>query len=313
MHHNAFLHRDFFARRPAAAPALGFVSLLLILFASCSGGTTDAARDTGPTRSYDLKGVVVSVETAEGEATIDHEEIPGYMSAMRMSFPVKDRDVLGAMEPGDLVRATMVVSDRGYWLESISLTKGGGEPPAGVIGTEPTLGSPAPAVSLVNQEGQPLRFGGASNEARVVTFIYTRCPLPDYCPLMSENFAALNRAIGDDPSLRERVRLVSVTLDPAVDTPAVLKEYGMRYAGGGADALARWDFATGEAGEIRRLAEYLGLSYKEDDGQILHSLRTAVIAPDGRLHKLYRGNEWKPAEVVADLKALLQAERGRRG
>ncbi|HZI17165.1 MAG TPA: SCO family protein [Pyrinomonadaceae bacterium] len=289
--------------------ALALAVAAALLFSSCARGSAgpDTGSDAENLPRYDLKGTVVSVERAKGTVTIDHEEIPGYMPAMRMPFPVKDADVLASFEPGDVVWATMVVGDRGYWLENISVMKGGAAPPPAGSGAEPAPGSRPPAVSLVNQDGKPLKLQDAKGAARVVTFIYTRCPLPDYCILMSEHFAALNRSLAADPELRDRVRLLSVTLDPAFDTPEVLREYGARYAGGGPDAFARWDFATGQPGEIRRLAEYLGLSYKEDGGQILHTLSTAVFAPDGTLRKLYRGNEWKPAQIHEELRAALSS------
>jgi protein SCO1 len=286
----------------SAAPALLVFSLL---FSSCAGGATGGGDESGPGRSYEVKGVVVSVDRAKKEAVLDHEEIPGYMAAMRMPFPVKDADALGAMEAGDLVRATMVVTDLGYRLENVSITKGGGAPPPESAGAEPQAGGEAPNVTLVNQDNRPVRLRGRDGAARVVTFIYTRCPLPDQCPLMSANFAAVNEAVAGDPALRDRVRLLSVTLDPEFDKPEVLREYGAGYAGGGPEAFARWDFATGDPADVRRLAEFLGLSYREDSGQIIHSLRTAVLTPDGKLHKLYRGNEWRPSEVVRDLRALL--------
>ncbi|HEV2765118.1 MAG TPA: SCO family protein, partial [Pyrinomonadaceae bacterium] len=171
--------------------------------------------------------------------------------------------------------------------------------------SEPKPGAEAPDVKLVNQDGRPAGTGQFRGRALVVTFIYTRCPLPDYCPLMSENFAAVNRELAKDASLGARARLLSVTVDPEYDTPKVLRSYGAAHTGEFAgERFERWQFATGEPSEIRRLAESFGLSYARDKDQIIHSLRTAVITPDGRLFKLYRGNEWKPGELLADLKTL---------
>jgi protein SCO1/2 len=301
------IHSDLFPGRLFRASLLSLAAAAAFISAACSGGAAGPAADAENLPRYELKGTVASVDRSKKTATIDHEEIPGYMPAMRMPFPIQDAEVLAALEPGDAVYGTMVVGDRGYWLENVSITKGGAAPPAADSGLEPAPGSRAPEVTLTNQDGRPVRLPGQTGAARVVTFIYTRCPIPDYCPLMSENFAALHRSTATDPSLRDRVRLLSVTLDPAFDTPEVLRRYGSRYAGEDAGAFARWDFATGSPEEIRRLAEYLGLSYREADGQILHSLRTAVFAPDGTLRKLYRGNDWKPAEVHEELKALLSS------
>ncbi|HEX8294580.1 MAG TPA: SCO family protein [Pyrinomonadaceae bacterium] len=253
---------------------------------------------------YELKGMVLAVDRAKGEVSVEHEEVKGYMAAMTMDFPVRDAEALKILEAGDQLQAALVVSDDGsYWLDSLVITKGlSGEastPPAG--SAEPQPGAELPDVKLLNQDGRPLSPRQFKGRALVVTFIYTRCPIPDYCPLMSANFAQLNSAILADEALRKRARLLSVTLDPEYDKPAVLKAYGGTYAGGRFD---NWDFATGEPSEVRRLAEFFGLTYKSEGGQVIHSLRTALVAPDGKLFKTYRGNDWKPAELLNDLKNL---------
>jgi protein SCO1/2 len=121
---------------------------------------------------------------------------------------------------------------------------------------------------------------------------------------MSANFAQLNAALIADAELRKKAHLLSVTLDPEFDKPEVLRAYGATYAGGKFD---NWDFATGDPADIRRFAEFFGLIYKAEGGQVIHSLRTAVVGADGRLLKIYRGNEWKPEEVLSDLKNLPSA------
>src|SRR5215207_8237437 len=272
-----------------------FASFLLY---GCSPKPADEQR-------YELKGRVVAVDRAKGEVSVEHEEVKGYMAAMTMDFPVRDAEALKVMEAGDRLQASLVVTDDGYWLDSPVITKGpsggGGPstPPAG--SNEPQPGAEVPDVKLVNQDGRPLSPRQFRGRALVVTFIYTRCPLPDQCPLLSANFAQLNSAILADEGLRKRAHLLSVTLDPEYDRPPVLKAYGRTYAGGSFD---NWDFATGDAAEVRRLAEFFGLIYKAEGDQVIHSLRTAVVTPDGRLLKIYRGNEWKPDEVLSDLRNL---------
>ncbi|HWS87731.1 MAG TPA: SCO family protein [Pyrinomonadaceae bacterium] len=275
----------------------------IILFASavfmqgCSPKPVEKER-------YEIKGKVVSVDRARGEVSLDHEPVKGYMAAMTMDFPVRDAEALKVMEAGDQVQAFLVVADdSSYWLESPVITKGLSAgpvtPPAG--SNEPRPGSEVPDVKLVNHDGHPLSPKQFKGRALVVNFIYTRCPLPDQCPLLSANFARLNSAILADEGLRKRAHLLSVTLDPEYDRPEVLKAYGRTYAGGEFD---NWDFATGEPAEVRRLAESFGLIYKAEGDQVIHSLRTAVITPEGKLFKVYRGNEWKPDEVLSDLKNL---------
>lgn len=282
------------ARRPLQIiPA---IILLLLSLAGCSSGPENVRR-------YDLKGKVVNVDRERGVVGIDHEEVKDFMSAMKMDFPLKDADALRVVEVGDTIQATLVVSDSGYWLESPAITKppvGGGSTPE-VAGMEPAPGAEVPEVRLVNQDGKKISTRQFKGRALLVTFIYTRCPFPDQCPLMSANFAQLNGEIAKDPGLRARTHLLSVTLDPEYDKPEVLRAYGSAYAGGKFD---NWDFATGDPDEIRRLAQSFGLAYKAENGQVIHSLRTALVTPEGRLAKIYRGNEWKPSEVLEDLKGL---------
>ena len=288
--------------QPARATNSKFFSLLLltaVCLAACSKGKPAEAR------RYELKGKILSVDSAKASVLIEHEEIPGYMAAMTMDFPVRDAEVLKSMEPGQSIQATLVVTDDAYWVEDPVLSKalpaGTAPAPPTTGAREPQPGDEIPAVKLVNQDGRSLDTRGLKGRAVVITFIYTRCPLPDQCPLLSANFARLNAALTADAELRKRTRLLSVTIDPEYDRPEVLRAYGLSYAGGKFDG---WDFATGDPTEVRRFAESFGLIYKAEGAQVTHSLRTAVVTPDGRLYKIYRGNEWKPEEVLNDLRSM---------
>lgn len=289
-------------RRSRLLPrAFYLIALYALLFAaSCAGRRAEEQR-------FDFKGKVLAVDRSKGEVTVEHEEVKGYMAAMTMDFPLRDEDALKTVAAGDGIQATLVVTEDAYWLEHPVITKtlpggAGTTPPVGPA--EPQLGAEVPDVKLVNQDGRPLGTRQFKGRALAVTFVYTRCPMPDQCPLMSTNFAELNGALKSDAELGKKVHLLSVTLDPEYDTPEVLRRYGSTYAGGHFDT---WDFATGDPAEVRRFAEFFGLMYKADGSQVIHSLRTAVVTPDGKLYKLYRGNEWKPAEVLNDLKSAAEA------
>jgi len=266
--------------------------------AACSSKKSDGRR-------YDLKGKVVAVDRGTESLTIDHEEIKGYMPAMTMEYPLRDEEALKVVDAGDQIQATLVVADDNtYWLEDPIITKAlpganNSTPTAG--GTEPQAGAEVPDVKLFNQDGKQISVRQFKGRALLVTFVYTRCPSPDQCPLMSANFAQVNAALQGDPDLKKRAHLLSVTLDPEYDKPEVLHSYGAAYAGGKFDD---WDFATGDPADVRRFAEFFGLMYQRDNGQLIHSLRTAVVTPDGKLDKIYRGNEWKPDEALSDLKRV---------
>ncbi len=269
---------------------------------------TGCARNAGTERHFALKGKVVSVDREGGKVVVDHEEIQGYMPAMQMPFPLPDAEVLRSIEGGDEIQATLVVDDLGYRLEQPFITKalpGGAAPSGAASATEPTAGAEVPDFKLVNQDGKPTSLRKPPGRAVLLTFIYTRCPVPDYCPLLSNNFAEINRELEKDAALRERTHLLSITLDPAYDTPKVLRSYGGGYTEKyGTETFEHWEFVTGEPEEIKRLASFFGLSYMTDKDQIIHSMRTALVGPDGRLVKVYRGNEWKPADILKDIQSL---------
>lgn len=286
-------------RLSALFPRAFCIVAVCVLIASCSASKS-AAGDR-----YDFKGKVLAVDRSKGEVKVEHEEVKGFMAAMTMDFPLRDADALNTVAPGDDIQATLVVAEDGsYWLENPAITKtipgAAATTPAAADGpSEPQLGAEIPDVKLVNQDGRALSTRQFKGRALAVTFVYTRCPMADQCPLLSTNFAELNGALASDAELAKKAHLLSVTLDPDYDKPEVLKSYGSTYAGGKFDT---WDFATGDPPDVRRFAEFFGLAYKADGGQVIHSLRTAVVTPEGRLFKLYRGNEWKPAEVLNDLK-----------
>lgn len=242
---------------------------------------------------------------------MEHGEIPGYMSAMTMPFTVRDSWALTVLKPGQAIRATLVVDRERSWLEGISITEssdnsGSGNPAAGL---EPAIGSEVPDFHLINQNGAPISIRQYRGRTLLLTFIYTRCPLPDYCPRMSRNFAEIHAAILKDPVLKERCRLLSISFDPEFDTPEVLQKYGSSYTLRAAQKpFDRWEFATGAPDQVRKAAAFFGLEFTPDGNRISHTLRTALVGPDGRLLRVYRGNDWSPVEVVDQVRRSLAAE-----
>jgi protein SCO1/2 len=252
-----------------------------------------------------LKGKVVSVDKDLRTASVAHEEIPGFMEAMTMSFIVKDDWAMGVLAPGQSISATLVVDGVDSWIEGIVIQEAPSpgstpSPPA-----EPQPGVEVPDFKLRNQDGASIGLHGYRGRYLLLTFIYTRCPLPDYCPRMSANFARIHQAVLKEPALRGKAHLLTVSFDPAVDTPEVLTKYGRERAGDrGEETFSSWEFATGTPEEVKAITGYFGLTYYAEKNQIVHSLRTALIGPDGKLVKVYRGNEWTPEEVVGELRRL---------
>jgi protein SCO1/2 len=259
-------------------------------------------------RHYDLKGKVVSVDRQLHEVTVAHQDIPGYMEAMTMPYVMKEDWALGVLKPGDEIKATLVLEDGHSWLQDPVITEEATDETGAKgasAGGEPRNGDQAPDFTLLNQDSARIHLSQYKGQALVLTFVYTRCPLPDYCPLMSLNFAELNKAVRQDPTLYGKTHLLTVTIDPTYDKPPVMRAYGAGYSTDAASGdFHQWEFATGTEAEVKSIAEYFGLRFWSDSGQIVHSLRTAVIGPDGKLIKLYRGNDWKAPDILADLKGI---------
>jgi len=284
------------------------LSILLLSGAICLGACTQPPARNRAEQRYELKGKIVSFNQAQQQVVIQHENVPGFMDAMTMPFTLKEDAAYDVMRAGDKIQATLVVDDERTRLEDAIITQAIGGAPTATPTTglsEPEPGASIPDATLVNQDGGQINLQKYHGRALVITFIFTRCPLPDYCTLMSNNFAEINRELQQSPELRDRARLLSITLDPAYDTPQVLRSYGAAHTGNYEDEkFEHWEFATGKPDEIQRVANFFGLSYKQEGEQIVHTLRTAIISPDGKLYKMYRGNEWKPAEVLNDLREL---------
>jgi protein SCO1/2 len=253
-----------------------------------------------------MRGTIVSFNKSQEQVVISHKEIPGLMDAMTMPYTLKEPSAYDVMKVGDSISATLVIEGERSWIENpvISHTEvDSSTPPSASQPRDPEPGARVPDFTLTNQDGKKIRLSQYGGRALAVTFIYTRCPLPDFCTLMSNNFAEINRALDKNPELAGRSHLLSVSFDPAHDTPKVLRSYGAAHTGNFADEkFERWEFATAEPDELHRLADFFGLTYTPDGDQIVHSLRTAVVAPDGKLYKLYNGNQWKPEEVLQDLR-----------
>jgi protein SCO1 len=286
-----------------------FVPFVLFVVVVGMGGACRPRRSANEKR-YPLKGKVVSVEKVDRTATIAHQEVPGYMPAMTMPFKIKNDADLEMLKPGDEITATLVVDDLASWIEITAIVEGGSPlTPTAVVPGEPKPGDEIPDFGLVNQDGKRLHLSQFKGKALALTFIYTRCPQPDQCTLMSNNFAAIDRELAKTPDVYDRVHLLTISFDPDYDTPKVMRSYGAGHTGRYSDeSFQHWEFLTGSKDEVKGISQFFGLRYYHDtetgDEQVIHSLRTAVIGPDGKLFKLYRGNEWKPEDIVADLKTL---------
>jgi len=290
-----------------------FIALAALISISCQNSAPTAGSDPAKQKRFDLRGKVISVDKIAKTAKIEHEAIPDYMPAMTMDFPIHENWVWEDLLPGVEIRAELV-EDKGakhpYWLEKIAIVANSAPNLPPVEEKQPEqVGKSVPALSLTNQDGKKFTFADYKGKALAITFIYRECPLPTACIQMSKHFSDMANQIASDPDAKENIRLLSISFDPTRDTPEKLKQYGLGYLGKDAtDNLTVWNLAVGTDKEVRAVADFFGLSYETDAAdktQINHSLVTAVIAPDGKVTRIFSGGRWTPDDVLAELKRTL--------
>jgi len=258
-------------------------------------------------KRYPLHGQILAVDAAHQQLTIKHEDIPGFMPGMTMSYPVASAALMQDRAPGETITATLEVSDMTGRLVAIE-HRGTAPLPAGTNAVAMAsalldVGDAMPDVALIDQRDQRRSLAEWKGTTTLITFVYTRCPLPNFCPLMDQHLGTLQRSVSEDSTLKGRVKLISVSIDPAFDTPAVLAAHAAHVK---ADPDV-WTFLTGDVGTIDHLAAQFGVGVlrdPQDATNITHNLRTTLIGADGRLVKVYSGNDWTPGDVLADLRHL---------
>ena len=282
---------------------------IVLFFAACQRPGGQAASATA--KRYQFKGKVVSADLLAKKATIQHEAVEGYMEAMTMDFPIHAPDgVWGVLETGVEIQGELVVDNEAkqpYYLENVVVTASrdanGNSPPVNEKFAQ--IGNEVPDFTLIDQDGKRISIKDFQGKALALTFIYAKCPLPDYCIRMSTNFSDLANQLATNAELKDKIRLLSISFDPANDTPAKLRSYGLGYLGQGAKPdFTIWQLAVGKDAEVRKIADFFGLRYEvdaSDKTKINHSLRTAVIGPDGKVTKIFPGNEWTPADLLREL------------
>ncbi len=277
---------------------LGAVLLVMVAGFGVFAGPEAIAKES----VFDVIGVIRAPLDRDGQIVVSHRDIPGYMPAMTMAFAVADRDEAAALKPGDRVEFRLHVSETASSASDFTIVGRETLPTQAksTAGSGKRLreGDSVPEFALTTETNQPLAAADLRGRLTVVTFIFTRCPVPEYCPAMALRFGQLQRAILNDPALSGRARLLSITLDPEFDRPEVLKAYGSAV---GANP-AVWQFATGTPAEIESLTKAFAV-YTERNGVTLnHTLCTALIDADGRIIDLWRGNGWNVDEVLTALR-----------
>ena len=297
--------------------------LLFLLLALCisgcvagitgchTGSSNETGSEAGAVKQYKVRGVVVSTDAAKGQVTLDSEAIPGFMDAMIMPYVLKQPNIISELHPGDTITATLLAAKDSDLLDEIVVVaqaKADYKPPVSYRPLNP--GDAVPDFKLLNEDDKLIHLSQFRGRILLMTFIYTRCPLADYCPRMSRNFASLDKMLAADPALYAKTHLLSVSFDPKYDTPAVLRSYGGAYTGNYTkEKFQHWDFAAPPQAELDKVLNFFLIGVTpEKDRTITHSLSTIVITPDGKIYTWYPTNDWTPEQLLADVKQLASSK-----
>ncbi|HVR36462.1 MAG TPA: SCO family protein [Methylomirabilota bacterium] len=310
-----------------------FTTLLLLLpviAVSCGNNSPSSGDATGETpgspdgsaasadrQTFQVRGVIRELDPDGMSARIRHEEIPDYMAAMTMKLSVKDPQELAGLAVGDPVSFRMIVTAEEGWIDQVkkldaipdSLAEA--PPPREtfriVRSVEPlNIGDPIPDYPFTNQLGDAFSLHDFRGKALAITFIFTRCPFPDFCPRMLGNFETASARLKAMPDAPDNWHLLALSFDPEYDTPERMKSYARQYE----FDPEHWSFATGALIEIDALTEQFGLVFPRSDAGALfdHNLRTVVIDAQGKVQSILIGNQWKVEDLVAEMAKAARAE-----
>jgi protein SCO1 len=282
----------------------------LTLTVSCNKEPEKAAVQTSTTTQattqqvFQVRGVVVSVKPQEKTIEIKHEAIPNYMPGMTMPFDVKDTNDLAGLTPGDPVSFRLIVTDTEGWIDQVHkiVTATNGLPaPASitVLKDVPRLqvGDPLPEYHFTNQFGKAFSTSQFKGQALAITFLFTRCPFPTFCPRMANNFAEVQDTLLAMANAPTNWHLLTISFDPDFDKPEVLKAYAEAHKYNPEHST----FATGSLADITALGDQFGLAFWRDGGSISHNLRTILLDTSGRVRNVYEGNAWTSDELAKEM------------
>jgi protein SCO1 len=304
-------------------PWLLFLPLALVLSAcrkeesSHAGGTNAPTAEAGseaeevPT-TYEVKGVVRKINSDRNQLVVKHEEIPGFMAAMTMPFDVRPTNEMSKVKPGDRIAFRMLVTTNDGWIDSIRVigkeTNVVADPsPVRFVSAAKALvaGDLLPDYTLTNELGKTIRLADFRGKTLALTFIFTRCPYPDFCPRITDHFSRTLKKLNATPGASTNFHLLSVSFDPEHDSPELLLAYAERYA----YDPRKWSLATGAWDQLEPLTAHFGLIFGRDvpPEKMEHNLRTVVIRPDGKVHAILNSNEWEVDELVQAIEAAGKA------
>ncbi|MFZ0631018.1 MAG: SCO family protein [Acidobacteriaceae bacterium] len=286
---------------------------LLMMAAGCSrtSATASAATEaTGSLQQHPMRGTIVGESASTRQITVRQQVIPDFMPAMDAVYTLGDDKTLHSLQPGDQISATILASsdDDAMRLTGILVTAQPRHPPSEseLPPHELLMGEAVPDIPMVNQADQPVRIPQFHGKAVLLTFIDTLCT--EDCPIITARFQKVNNLLRKDAQAYGASQLLSISIDPANDKPPVLRRYGLKYLDGDASGFSHWDFVVLTPANLKRLAKDFGVIYRPSgDGDIVHTMLTALIAPDGTVRQVWSGDDWNPQSVAQAVEASTSA------
>jgi protein SCO1 len=285
------------------------IAAIAVGMTGCRGTANPPTITQKPSQHYPVRGVVVGTDPANGEVILKHDAIPALMPAMTMPYHLEDPSALSELHPGDVITATLLadhdaagpINLRLKGIVVIAQARPDYKP--AVNYHVPAKGDDVPDFKLLNQSSHTIDLKQFRGKVVVMTFIYTRCPLADFCPRMSHNFAEIDKTLKSNPALYKNTHLLSVSFDPTYDTPKVLRSYGAAYTGNFTnETFQHWEFAAPSVADLPSMEQFFDVGVTPGENATLqHSLSTVVIGKDGKIVAFYPTNDWTPAQVLADV------------
>jgi len=285
-----------------------FLLATIVLLIGCRQAPPSSANTSAQQKTFTIRGKVVA--TSNGRVTLDGENVPGFMEAMTMDYKFKDPSVASELHPGDRITATVHADKVGDDFTNVQLddivviAQARPDYKPAVSYHVPTPGDAVPDFHLLNQSDRIIHLDQFKGKVVLLTFIYTRCQLADFCPRMSRNFADVDKALAADPSLYKQTHLISVSFDPAYDTPKVLRSYGGAYTGNYTnEKFLHWDFVAPSEKDLPAVTQFFNVGVTPGDNKSLtHSLSTVLIGKDSKIIAWYPDSDWKPEDIVATVR-----------
>jgi protein SCO1/2 len=269
-----------------------------------AGMRANPLESTNILRSFLARGVIRETPMGGQTIVIRHEEIPGFMPKMTMEFSVRDTDELRGLQAGDVITFQVKANQEESWIEGVQ--RAGTSELRKSPTSDPTstsllrlaqlnTGEVLPDAELLAEDGRSVKFSDFAGSALAFTFIFTRCPLPDFCPRMNQRFHRARELLSQRSGGPTNWQFLSISFDPEFDQPGVLTRYAYSYRGEKAD---RWLFASAPNRVMAAMASQLDFRFANEGGSFVHNLRTVVLDPQRRVYRQFDGNKWKASELA---------------